>query len=496
MVSAGHAQSPRPGAEPIKERHIGVSRSRAAHLPRSEGDQPLIDGWPLYRTERGQTAFNDTMATLQATDGPAPKATVFKGCINLACNLVLPRIGSDGWIPAGRAWVSPDEYVLFVHSPRLREGQKYRRRGIMGMRYFVFHEFHNGSRNTDTYDTISSHSGAIFVPFYLSKQGKDAKGRRYVVVVQVAPYDVVSIHATNYGSGGPGVEVAKNFNEDLEPLQATAGVLLATIVKAEAPRLRVVNHRGQEGLPMLKAYERRLDAVKSLQTAALTLPFVAAQPARIASADFRLGDLITRPGVAPSIPVAERAVVPRRKVVAAAAPAAPPRPEPAVAIKRTMSPLAAYLKANLAALKQQPDLADVLPQQVKAIAEVSPEAGVVYLLDSNAGVLGRIEPFRQRGTAVEGKYVFAAGDRTTGAARPFELDLSKPAALRTVALREPVSRADPAPEPAAAPPETPVAREEPRLIEEVKPAMPPPSCAAGGQAEPGVPCRLRFGTRQ
>ena len=28
------------------------------------------------------------------------------------------------------------------------------------MRYFVLHEFHNSTRNTDPFDTISSHSGS------------------------------------------------------------------------------------------------------------------------------------------------------------------------------------------------------------------------------------------------------------------------------------------------------------------------------------------------
>lgn len=482
------AQAPRDAAEVIKERHIGVARNKAADRPRSEGDQVLIAGWPLYRTERGQTAFNDAMATLKATEGPAPKATAFQGCVNLACPLALPRVGPDGWIPAGRAWVAPDEYVLFVHSPKLRPGQSYRRRGIMGLRYFVFHEFHNGSRNTDTYDTISSHSGAIFVPFYLSKQGKDAKGRRYVVVVQVAPYDVVSIHATNYGSAGPGVEVAKNVNDELEPLQATAGVLLATIVRNEAPRLRVVNHRGAEGLPMLKAYERRLEALKARATASeVILPFVPATPAKLATASAHLGDLIARPGVSPTIPVAERAVVPRRPVVQAAAPPRPPVAKPAVA--RSISPLAAYLKANLATLKQQPDLSGIIPQDVKAVAEVSPDAGVVYLLAADNSILGRIEPLRQQGITIEGKYVFASDDRAVGGAFPFALDISKPAAMRVVAVTAPVS------EPAPQAPALPAPREEPPLVEPVKPAE-PPACANGGQADPAVPCRLRFSPRR
>ena len=105
------------------------------------------------------------------------------------------------------------------------------------MRYFVFHEFHNSTRNTDPFDTISSHSGSVFVPFYMSKQWTDARGRRFVIVVQVAPYDVVSFHATDKGSAGPGMEVAKNYTDALEPLQGLAGILVATILKTAAPQL-------------------------------------------------------------------------------------------------------------------------------------------------------------------------------------------------------------------------------------------------------------------
>ena len=90
--------------------------------------------------------------------------------------------------------------MLFVHSPRLGDGQAYRRRARRDMSYFVFHEFHNSTRNTDTYDTISSHSGSVFVPLYMSKQGTDAKGRRFVIVVQVAPYDVVQHSCLQHGA--------------------------------------------------------------------------------------------------------------------------------------------------------------------------------------------------------------------------------------------------------------------------------------------------------
>ena len=305
------AQAVGQDAAPVKNRHIDVSREGATKLPRSEDDQALVDGWPLYRTERGQAAFNDVMATLKATDGAAPASGAFKGCEALQCNLSLPVLGSDGWIPPGRLWVSPTEYVLIVHSPRLRDGQSYRRRSSRDMRYFVFHEFHNSTRNTDPFDTISSHSGSVFVSFYMSKQWTDAKGRRFVIVVQVAPHDVVSFHATDKGSAGPGMEVAKNYTDALEPLQGLAGILVATIVKTAAPQLEVVNHGGTEGLPMLTEYQRRLQTLRARPGAPIVvLPFVPAQAQRVATATGRLEDLIVRRDASPLIPVAKRGIVP------------------------------------------------------------------------------------------------------------------------------------------------------------------------------------------
>ena len=298
-------------AVPVKNRNVDVSREGATEQPRSEADQALADGWPLYRTERAQEAFNDAIATLKATDGAAPALKAFKGCAGLECNLSLPSVGADGWIPPGRIWVSPAEYVLIVHSPRLPGGEPYRRRAYRDMRYFVFHEFQNSTRNTDPYDTISSHSGSVFVPLYMSKQGTDAKGRRLVIVLQVAPYDVVSIHASDWGSAGPGMEVAKNTSDALEPLQGLAGILVATIVKTAAPHLEVVNHRGAEGLPMLRAYERRLAALKARPGApSVVLPFLPAPAQRVAMATGRLEDLIVRRGASPRIPIAERGIVP------------------------------------------------------------------------------------------------------------------------------------------------------------------------------------------
>jgi hypothetical protein len=131
--------------------------------------------------------------------------------------------------------------------------------------------------------------------------------------VQVAPYDVVSVHATNYGSAGPGVEVAKNISDDLQPLQARAGIVLAAIVKRAAPHLRVVNHRDREGLSMLRSYEHWLDARrKERSRRPVALPFAPAHSTRVASARGELADLIFGAPRSPLLAVAERAFVPPR----------------------------------------------------------------------------------------------------------------------------------------------------------------------------------------
>ena len=333
---------------PIKSRHSGVLREGAAQAPRTESDQTRVDGWPLYRTERGQQAFNDAMATLKATDGAAPAAPAFKGCSNLDCPHALPRIDREGWLPAGRIWVSPTDYVLIAHSPRLGASAAYRRRSVMNMTYFVFHEFHNSSRNTDLYDTVSSHRGHVFVPFYMGKPATDANGRRFVVVLQVAPYDVVSVHASNLGSAGPGIEVARNAGDAVEPLQNLAGILVASIAKEATPRLQIVNHRGREGEPMREAFERRQAWLRNRPAAAVvTLPFVPAPAQRVAAATAQLDSLVQRRGASPRIPVAERAIVTRYERTSAMPATLPPLAlvEPPRLVPRPACPSAAMAES-------------------------------------------------------------------------------------------------------------------------------------------------------
>ncbi|MFY0613531.1 MAG: hypothetical protein JXQ99_18500 [Hyphomicrobiaceae bacterium] len=305
LSSADAAGATSVDATPILERHTGLKRDLVSGQPRREDDQVVVDGWPMYRTERGQQAFNQAMATLKATDSTSPSAELFRGCERLRCNVTLPQLTRGGWIPAGRLWVSPNEYVLIVHSPRRSKTDPGRRRARRAMRYFVFHEFHNSTGNTDVFDTISAHRRSVFVPFYLGKPGRDAKGHNYVIAVQTAPHDIVSRHARVFGSAGPGIEVAKNRRDHLHRLQAEAGILVATIVKRAVPHLRMVRHRGTEGRPMLRSYQRQVAAWKRARgRPRLRLPFVAANDHAVASSKGRLAELIVHAGPVRSMPSA------------------------------------------------------------------------------------------------------------------------------------------------------------------------------------------------
>ncbi|MEL6289040.1 MAG: hypothetical protein AAFQ42_09280 [Pseudomonadota bacterium] len=353
------------GGVTVLERHmdVGPRKGRATNAPRREADQKLLNKWPLYRTKRGQEAFNAAMATLAATDVAPPSARAFRGCEDLTCSLDLPKVDARGWLPAGRLWTAPDKYILIVHSPRPSRS-KPRRRSKRSMRIFVFHEFHNSTRNTDVFDTISAHKFSVFTPFYIGKEGRDARGRKYVTLVQVAPYDVVSRHASNLGNRGPGVEVAKNKWEPLTPLQRDAGVLLAVMSKQAAPQLKVVHHRYKEGLPMLKAYRARAAAVrKRLAEGARKLPFTPAKKARLASVRAPLNTLIKRKGLQPARRLAalpgakqpKRAAAPKRVVTYVAPKIAVPAP-------------ARALRANLASIAS----ASAIPSPRLATRPVTP----------------------------------------------------------------------------------------------------------------------------
>ncbi|MEL6373606.1 MAG: hypothetical protein AAFR04_06520 [Pseudomonadota bacterium] len=492
-------------AVPIKQRHLDASRGRATSAPRSEADQRLVNGWPLYRTRRGQRAFNDAMATLHATHGPAPARVRFEGCPKLHCKLKLP-VMKKGWLPAGRLWLSPRSYVLFVRSDRRK---RYSLRSFSRMRYFVYHEFHNSTRNTDPYDTISAHKGRVFVSYYMSKTGTDAYGRRYVVIVQIAPNDVRSVHASNMGNRGSGVEVAKNYGTPLEPLQAKAGIILGTIIKRAAPQLRVVNHRGIEGRPMLRAYMMRLSRLRRNPTSAsLRLPFTPVNKSSLASAAVPLGNLIVRRGVKPTRAFAARLRQARQRQVAArVAPAtsskrtvsaarAQPKPRATVAARAPRRPgraaarppvqlaarsrpavspqrgsrrparavvartpatggasarLAAYLRDNLGTMMHLPQFSRIFPESVAAVA-AQPETEVVYLLDDAGRVLGHVQPHQRAGSDVPGHFVYVPFDRAVARETPFTLDLESPVTVAAAALARSSQTGEPqlveAPQPA------------------------------------------------
>jgi hypothetical protein len=252
-----------------------------------------------------------------------------------------------------------------------------------------------------------------------------------------------------------------------------AGILVATIVKAAAPHLEVVNHHADEGLAMLDAHQKRLANLRSgPSTPSVRLPFVPAVARRVAAAAGRLEELILRRGASP-IPTAERGPL-----------TAPVASAPAATHATALSPLAAYLRANLLTLKRLPDFAGILPQDVAAIAEESPAAGVVYLLDANQQILGRIKAHREQGMVVDGMYVYAPANRAPEDARPFELDLSKPASLRSASLAPSSGRPRQAMEPTLVAPIRPAMRPpvaEPMLVEPIRPAIRPASGIGTGR---------------
>jgi hypothetical protein len=136
---------------------------------------------------------------------------------------------------------------------------------------------------------------------------RDAHGRAFVMVVQVAPIDVVSVHASNMGSEGPGIEIALNTGDTMDPLQGVGAMLAATMAKAAVPRLTVVNHRGEEGRAALRAYETHRRAAGGTR---LTVPFTPAAAPQVASATGRLDALLAPLNGSAPIAVARRSFVP------------------------------------------------------------------------------------------------------------------------------------------------------------------------------------------
>ncbi len=392
MMFAHAANAAAPEAAAILKRNTETSRVRATRRPKSEQDQAIIGGWPLYRTPRGQEAFNDAMATLSATAGPAPDASQFKNCASLHCPLRLPKIGANGWLPAGRLWLSPRDYVVIVRSPRHRIS---RRRTRRTMKIFVYHEFHNGTRNVDLFDTVSAHSRSVFTPFYMSKPHRDPAGRRFVFLVQTAPYDVISRHASNLKNLGPGMEVANNYGDRLSDIQLKAGFIVADMVLAAAPQLKVVNHRGTEGKAMLRAYQRRKAALRrNGDRPTVTLPFITASKDQLVSASAPLAALVAwAPGAKPNRlapepvarPVAVADALPRQR---AAAPK--PQPKPVVAAP---TPKLVAAPASVPRLVAPPQLA-------AAPAPLTPAQARWQMISAPVSIRSPANPTRQVGRPV------------------------------------------------------------------------------------------------
>ncbi|MEO1719464.1 MAG: hypothetical protein AAFR23_04445, partial [Pseudomonadota bacterium] len=121
-----------------------------------------------------------------------------------------------------------------------------------------------------------------------------------------------------------GIEVAKNVRDQLQRLQAEAGILVATIVKRAEPQLRVVRHRGREGLPMLAAYRARKTMRDTNGRGAwLRLPFAAALPARVSRVRLPLNALLSTGRATRR--VARRPIERRSTVIAARTPRPVPR---------------------------------------------------------------------------------------------------------------------------------------------------------------------------
>ena len=128
-----------------------------------------------------------------------------------------------------------------------------------------------------------------------------------------------------------------------------------------------------------------------------------------------------------------------------------PSPSPA------LSPLAAYLRTNLAAMLHLPAFAAMLPRDVTGIGVSNPDNGAVFLLNSSDQIVGRIQSHRESGRAVDGRYIYVPSDRGGAAEPPFALDLSRPIVAQTIASNR---------------------QDQPLLLEPAR-AAPRPLCATG-----------------
>ena len=221
----------------------------------------------------------------------------------------------------------------------------------------------------------------------------------------------------------------------------------------------------------MNAYNERLAALRNRTGApAVALPYFPAASERVATASGDLADLIKRRGLSPRIPIAERTFFPPRSAPVAAFVPAPPAP-----VKTSMtvpspspalSPLAAYLRTNLAAMLRLPAFAIMFPRDVTGIGVSNPDTGTVFLLNSGDQIVGRIQAHRENGRVVDGRYLYVPSDRGGAAEPPFALDLSRPIVAQTIASN---------------------GQDQPLLLEPAR-AAPRPLCAPGRPNSPTSQC--------
>ena len=186
------------------------------------------------------------------------------------------------------------------------------------------------------------HRPVLIVPGFMSSglrciEGRWPGGRVWLDVAKLFSASGASLEAPNpprtllahLALGGERLD-ADPMGIRLEPLQGLAGIVIAAMIKNAAPHLEVVNHHDVEGLPMLQAYESRLERLKTRPAAAtVTLPYYPAAPEKVASAAGQLPELLKGYGPPPPIAVAQRGIVPSAARVSASEPILIEAPRPA-----------------------------------------------------------------------------------------------------------------------------------------------------------------------
>lgn len=174
----------------------------------------------------------------------------------------------DGWLPEGElvpgVRIVREEWAGRPHKGRLRDDNS----------IFVFHEtqvigskgepIDDARRIIDSWKSATGGRRGVYTPLMVSKTQIDREGKPYVEVIQIAPIQEYSAHASRLGNqNGSGVEVAMQQGDIPEPMQVKAAAAIADAVKGWKPDIRFVNHQDPEGLAMknvIAAREARLPA--------------------------------------------------------------------------------------------------------------------------------------------------------------------------------------------------------------------------------------------